>query len=106
MAPSNLVKQARKDARRDAAAAHRLAGWYAGGKEGLVRDFAVWLRWETEAAERKCADAQFALGGAYFHGANGLRVDHATAFAWLEKAALQGRAFPTYTTSPCFISLN
>ena len=84
------MKQARKDARRDAAAAHRLAGWYARGEEGLDRDLSVWLRWETEAAERKCADAQVTLGCACYNGA-GVPVDHAMAFAWFQKAALQGR---------------
>ena len=59
MAPSNLVKQARKDARKNAAAAHQLAEWYAMGEEGLDRDLSLWLRWETEAAERGCADARF-----------------------------------------------
>jgi len=96
MAPSSRVKEARKDARRDAAAAHRLAWWYAGGEEGLDRDLSLWLRWETEAAERKCADAQHALGGAYFIGTSGVPSNHAIAFAWLQKAALQGKAFPSY----------
>jgi len=95
MAPSKLVKQARKDARKDAAAAHRLAGWYGGGEEGLERDLTLWRRWEVEAAERGCADAQFELGDAYFHGLMGLQVAHATGFAWFQRAALQGKAFPT-----------
>ena len=93
MAPSKLVKQARKDARKDAAAAHRLAGWYARGEEGLDRDHSLWLRWEMEAAERGCADAQYELGSAYSEGEVGLQVAPAKAFAWLQKAALQGRAF-------------
>ena len=93
MAPSKLVKQARKDARKSSEAAHRLAGWYAEGEEGLQRDLSLWLRWEREAAERGCVDAQAALGDAYYKGDMGVPVDHATAMAWLRKAALQGRAF-------------
>ena len=93
MAPSKLVKQARKDARKDSQAAHRLAEWYARGEEGLDRDLSLWLRWELEAAERGCADAQYALGEAYDEGTMGLlQVDHATACAWFRRAALQGRA--------------
>ena len=92
MAPSKLVKQARKDVRKSSAAAHRLAEWYAEGEEGLDRDLSLWLRWEVEAAERGCADAQAALGYAYKQATMGLQADHATAFAWLRKAALQGRA--------------
>jgi len=98
MAPSKLVKQARKDARKDAAAAHRLADWYSRGEEGLNRDLSLWFRWELEAAERGCADAQYELGGAYVNGTMGLQVDRAIAFAWIQKAALQGRAFLTYTS--------
>ena len=93
MAPSKRVKQARKDARKSSEAAHLLAGWYAGGEEGLARDLSLWRRWELEAAERGCADAQAALGDAYYQGIKGLPVDHATASAWFRKAALQGRAF-------------
>ena len=94
MAPSKLVKKAHKDARKSSAAAHRLAEWYAEGEEGLDRDLSLWRRWEVEAAERGCADAQAALGYAYYHGDMGLQGDHATAFAWLQKGALQGTAFP------------
>ena len=92
MAPSKLVKKARKDARKSSEAAHRLAGWYAEGEEGLVRDLSLWLRWEVEAAERGCVDAQFDLGEAHDDGTMGLQVDHATAFAWYRRAALQGKA--------------
>ena len=95
MAPSILVKRARQDARKDAAAAHLLARWYHEGEEGLERDVSLWRRWEVEAAERGCADAQFDLGDAYYRGGGGLEVDHATAFAWLRKAALQGKALLT-----------
>ena len=104
MAPSKLAKQTRKDARRDAAAAHQLALWYSRGVEGLSQDFQLAVRWELEAAERKCTDAQHELGVWYFHGTMGLQVDHAAAFVLIEKAALQGRSFPTYT-SPYFLSL-
>ena len=97
MAPTHLVKQARKDARKDAAAAHRLAGWYS-------RDLSLWLRWEVEAAERGCADARYALGGAYCQGSKGVQVAPAIAFAWFRKAALQGKAFPTWSSSPALLS--
>ena len=93
MAPTDRVKKARKDARRDAAAAHQLALWYSRGEEGLCQDFQLAVRWELEAAERKCADAQYTLGAWYRYGAMGLPVDHAAAFVWIQKAALQGRAF-------------
>ena len=92
MAPSQRVKKARKDARKDPAAAHQLAERYALGDEGLDRDLSLWLKWETEAAERGCANAQVALGNAFREGAKGLQVDHARAFAWFQKAALRGRA--------------
>ena len=104
MAPTQLAKQTRKDARKNAAAAHQLALWHAAGEEGLSRDPELSFRWMLEAAERKCADAQCAIGEAYTYGAVGLQVDHAVAFVWTEKAALQDKAFPTYT-SPFFISL-
>ena len=101
MAPSKLVKQARKDARRDSAVAHRLARLVrARGEEGLDRDVSLWLRWEVEAAERGCADAQYTLGIGYMQGTAGLQVASATAFAWFQKAALQGRAFPKVTRVP------
>ena len=92
MAGSNLAKQTRKDARKDAAAAHQLAQWYAEGEEGLNQDDELFFRWELEAAERGCADAQFSLGCTYTSGDAGLQVDHAIAIAWFRKAALQGRA--------------
>ena len=66
------------------------------GQEGFSEDLSLWLRWETEAAERGCVDAQFALGYACLQG---LQVDRAMAFAWFRKAALQGRP---YTASPPF----
>ena len=103
MAPSERVKKARKDARKDPAAAHQLAEWYARGEEGLVSDNSLWLRWETEAAERKCADAQYALGVGYKLGTMGLQVHPATAFAWIQKAALQGRVFSTHTSPFVYI---
>ena len=92
MAPSKLAKQTRKDARKDAAAAHRLAVWHARGEEGMSQDRELALKWEREAAERGCADAQYELGVGYREGDMGLTVDHATAFAWFRKAARQGRA--------------
>ena len=97
MAPSKLAKQARKVAPQDAAAAHRLAGWYFRGEEGLSQDYVLALKWERVAAELGCADAQFELGVGYSQSTTmGLQVDHAIAFAWFRKAALQGRAFPTF----------
>jgi len=98
MAPSKLAKQTLKVAPQDAAAAHRLALWHARGEEGLNQDFQLSFKWERVAAECGCADAQHQLGGAYLQGSLGLQVAPATAFAWFRKAALQGRAFPTYTS--------
>jgi len=92
MAPSKLAKQTRKDARKDATAAHQLALWHFAGEEGLSQDLELYVKWEREAAERGCADAQYVLGDAYLYGAMGLRVDYAMAMAWFGKAALQGRA--------------
>ena len=93
MAPSKLAKQTRKDARRDAAAAHQLALWHYEGEEGLSEDFELYFKWELEAAERGYADAQFAVGEVYADGVEGfVQVDHARAIAWFRKAALQGRA--------------
>ena len=91
MAPSKLVKKTRKDARKDAAAAHQLALWYAAGEEGLSRDLELYIRWEREAAERGDADAQYELGVVYKLGRMGLQVDLALSLAWFRKAALQGR---------------
>ena len=104
MPPTKLAKQTRKDARRDAAAAYQLSLWYSEGEEGLSQDDELAVKWEREAAERGCADAQFELGAAYDQGVTGfLQVDHATAFAWFRKAALQGRGL-SCTTVPSFIS--
>ena len=104
MAPSKLAKKTRKDARRDPAAAYRLAQWYFEGKEGLVQDKELGFKWGREAAERGCADAQFELGIAYYDGNMGLQADHATAIAWYRKAALQGRASHCHSVSPPFFS--
>jgi hypothetical protein len=95
MAPTKLAKQTRKVAPQNAAAAHRLAGWYGKGEEGLSHNTELALTWERQAADLGCADAQCQLGASYYYGATGLPVDHAIAFAWFRKAALQGRAFPT-----------
>ena len=93
MAPSKLAKQTRKDARRDAAAAHQLALWYFRGQEGLSQDNRLALQWTRDAAERGFVDAQATLGAAYFRGLVGVQpVDRARAFAWFRKAALQGWA--------------
>jgi len=104
MAPSQLAKKTRKDARRDVAAAHQLSLWYYSGEEGLSQDDALSLKWEREAAKRGCADAQYELGAAYDQGTMGLQVDHAIAIAWFRKAALQGGAIH-FNQSLCLISL-
>ena len=93
MAPTKLAKQTRKVAPQNAAAAHQLALWYFTGEEGLSKDLDLASKWEREAANRGCADAQFTLGD--FHASRcfaGLQADLATSFAWFQKAALQGRA--------------
>ena len=64
-------------------------------RKALSEDFDLYFKWELEAAERGCADAQCSLGGDYADGVEGfgfVQVDHARAFAWFRKAALQGRA--------------
>ena len=91
MTPSKRVKKTRQDARKDPAAAHQLAEWYALGQEGLSRDLSLWLRWETEAAERGCVDAQAALFAAYHNGDRGLQVNLKVSIEWCRKAALQAR---------------
>ena len=97
MAPTKLAKQTLKVAPQNAAAAYRLAGWYTKDEEGLSPDRDLALKWEQQAAELGCADAQHYLGHRHYRGGMGLQLDHAIAFAWYQKAALQGRAFPTYT---------
>ena len=96
MAPSQLEKKTRKDARKDAAAAHQLALWHYRGEEGLSQDLVLYVRWELEAAERKCADAQYHLGCAYKSGDMGVQLDLALALAWFRKAVLQGRVCLLY----------
>ena len=108
MAPSKLEKQTRKDARKNAAAAHQLALWYTRGEEGLSQDLQLAARWELEAAERGCADAQCHLGWAYKLGGMRLHVHLASALAWFRKTALQGSVprCHTYTllSSPFFLA--
>ena len=93
MVPTKRAKQTRKDARRDAVAAHQLALWHSAGKEGLSQDLELYFKWEREAAERGCADAQYSLGVDYYQGGMGLQVDRTIAIAWYRKVALQGRSF-------------
>ena len=50
MAPSKLAKQTKKVAPQNAAAAHRLAGWYGKGEEGVSQDTELALTWERQAA--------------------------------------------------------
>ena len=102
MAPSKLVKKARKDARKDPAAAHQLAQWYVRGEEGLGRDHSSWLRWETEAGERGCVDAQFVLGCARRRGDMGLGVNLVVAAEWFQKAALQGHVLSAFNLGASF----
>ena len=103
MAPSKLAKQTLKVAPQDAVAAHRLAGWYATGEEGLSQNFELCVKWEWLAAERGCADAQSEVGVAIEKGHMGLQVDHAIAFTWFRKAALQGRALLPKELPPLFV---
>jgi len=76
-------------ARTDPAAAHRLAGWYSGGEEGLHQSLELAFRWELRAAEGGHLDAQVNAACAYIEGA-GVAVDDAAGVAWLEKVAEGG----------------
>ena len=107
MAPSKLFKQTRKDARRDPAAAHQLARWYVEGLEGLEQDTSLWIRWEREAAERGCADAQNAMGVAHRKGRFahlGVERNLEKAREWFRKASLQGQAESSFTLGVMFDS--
>ena len=46
--------------------------------------------WMTQAAKGGDAESQFLLAEALFKGTSGFQVEHAQAWAWYEKAALQG----------------
>mmetsp|Transcript_40672 Transcript_40672/g.100505 ORF Transcript_40672/g.100505 Transcript_40672/m.100505 type:complete len:442 (-) Transcript_40672:233-1558(-) len=104
MAPkgSRLARQTLKNVRKDPEAAHQLADWHLDGEEGLVRNLSLWLRWETEAAERGCIDAQGALGDAYLLGDNGVEVDLVVSTKWFRRAALQGDAVSTFNMGLAF----
>ena len=56
----------------------------------MDRNLSLWLRWETEAAERGCAESQHNLGFAYLRGQRGLNVNLVVATKWFRLAALQG----------------
>jgi len=58
MAPSDRARQVMTAARTDPAAAHRLAGWYHGGEEGLHQSLELAFRWELRAAEGGHLEAQ------------------------------------------------
>jgi len=89
MAPSGRARQAMTAARTDPAAAHRLAGWYREGKEGVYQSLELAFRWELRAAERGHVVAQFNAGCRYTNG-DGVDVDHAAAATWWEAAAEGG----------------
>jgi len=90
MAPSEIAKQAMSDARTDPRAAHRLAGWYREGEEGLFQSPGLAFRWELRAAERGHVEAQSWVGWVYDAG-EGVEVDHVTAVTWSQKVAEQRR---------------
>jgi hypothetical protein len=101
MAPSELAKQMITAARTDPAAAHRLAGLYRGGEEGLLQSSGLAFRWELRAAERGHVIAQRFVGEAYRTGV-GVEVNYAAATAWLEKAAEQGDCVAQYNLGVAF----
>jgi len=77
------------DARTDPAAAHRLAGWYREGGEGLFLSPGLAFRWELRAAERGHAVAQTCVACAYNDG-SGVGVDYVAAAMWYGNAAERG----------------
>jgi len=95
MAPSELAKKVMTAARTDPAAAHRLVGWYRGGKEGLFQSPGLAFRWEMRAAERGHVEAQSWVGSSYDEG-TGVEVDFEAAATWFEKAAEQGDIYAQY----------
>jgi len=86
MAPSERARRVLTAARTDPAAAHRLAGWYRGGKEGLHQSPGLAFRWELRAAKRGHVKAQGRVASAYNTG-SGVAADHVAATAWFGKAA-------------------
>jgi TPR repeat protein len=86
MAPSERARQVMSDARTDPAAAHRLAGWYRGGEEGLFMSLELAFRWELQAAERGHIEAQYNMGICCLKGV-GVTVDYEAAATWFAKAA-------------------
>jgi hypothetical protein len=95
MAPSERARQVMSAARTDSTAAHRLAGWYRGGKEGLHQSLDLAFRWELRAADGGYLEAQSYVGCAYSVG-QGVAVDYAAAATWLERAAGRGHRKSQY----------
>ena len=95
MAPSQRARQVMSAARTDPAAAHRLAGWYRGGDEGLLQSPQLAFRWNLQAAERGHGEAMFETASAYQAG-DGVEVDRAAAMMWIEKAADRGDRVAQY----------
>ena len=89
MAPSERARQVMTAARTDPAVAHRLAGWYRGGEEGLFQSPGLAFRWEWRAAEGGHMEAQRCVAWAYYVGV-GVKVDHAAAATWFGEAAERG----------------
>jgi len=89
MAPSERARQVMTAARMDPAAAHRLAGWYREGEEGLHQSLELAFRWGLRAAEGGHVHAQVNTACCYIEGL-GVAVDDAAAVAWFEKAAERG----------------
>jgi len=73
----------------DSAAAHRLAGWYRGGEEGLPQSSELAFRWALRAAERGHVEAQYNTGLCYNTG-EGVAADYEAAAMWFGRAAEQG----------------
>ena len=68
----------------------------------MARDLSLWLRWETEAAERGCVDAQWDLGVAYRRGDRGVDVNLELSTEWFRRAALQGHVQSTFNLAASF----
>jgi hypothetical protein len=89
MAPSERARHVMTAARTDPAAAHRLAGWYRNGEEGLHQSLGLSFRWDLRAAEGGHLNAQYNTGVCYDTG-KGVEVDNEAAVAWFKTAAERG----------------
>jgi hypothetical protein len=92
MAPSELVKQTRRDAEGGHARAQVYLGWWhLGGLEGLEQDDVKAAAWFLKAADLGDTDSQCFLARSYQQGV-GVEQNSTLAAEWGRKAADQGHA--------------